>query len=435
MVPHPRLILPRIMILLRIRFVSNPRPILPRVGGEYGRTAALPAGKTLCYHDAMIAFTIAILAVLTPVGGDTHDFGEVLAGERVLHTFILENRGDRPFDVVEVLPTCSLESVSAPSKIPPGELGEFPVVLDTGSLFGPVLRGLTVKLSDGEREVQTLFKISGMVHHPVEIVPEGDEGAGIGWMGETVVQAFSTTFHDPALPRVDLLAAETVASEDQPLPPVASSVEAAPDGRSARVVLRLDAKALVPGEYRHWLNIRTTHPQVPLAQIPVAWLVRDPFLVSPPEVVFHGPSIFHAVEVRFPCRAYRDEHMKQPLSEPLGGKGFHPLEARGEMTRVRRGQTTAWVASSCLSPVPPAQAGKTKHVAVADGLRRPLRIGSISCAHPLVSVFWRQSSESSCALTVTLAGEPEREETVLLELEIESPVRERREIPIRLVKE
>jgi PKD repeat protein len=66
-----------------------------------------------------------------------HDFGDVKQGEILSHIFKLENTGDQPLLISNVLTTCGCMTVEWPKDpVPPGEKGEIIVTFDTAGKAG-----------------------------------------------------------------------------------------------------------------------------------------------------------------------------------------------------------------------------------------------------------------------------------------------------------
>ena len=112
---------------------------------------------------------------------ENYDFGRILAGDPVEHTFRLTNTGDETLVLSSVKPTCGCTAVSATTssgsfitwsrEVAPGQSGIIPIQIDTLHFGGQnVIKYVTVTSNDKSRPVINL-QIHGNVRLPVEVTP------------------------------------------------------------------------------------------------------------------------------------------------------------------------------------------------------------------------------------------------------------------------
>ena len=78
-----------------------------------------------------------------------HDFGQVIAGEPVEHTFTLTNRSDRPLVIENVRTTCGCTVTDEWAKqVPPGGTWTLPVTLKTDRIDGDTRKTIKVTTTD-----------------------------------------------------------------------------------------------------------------------------------------------------------------------------------------------------------------------------------------------------------------------------------------------
>lgn len=67
----------------------------------------------------------------------THDFGRIVEGEKVKHTFKFKNTGQAPLQVISVKPSCGCTTPSySKEPVAPGEEGFIEVLFDSGGKQG-----------------------------------------------------------------------------------------------------------------------------------------------------------------------------------------------------------------------------------------------------------------------------------------------------------
>lgn len=94
---------------------------------------------------------------------NSHDFGRVLQGKTVEHTFIFENRGTEDLLIKEVTTSCGCTAALVSSNvIKPGETGQIRVSYDSQGRAGKVSRTISVVSNDPVETIKELT-ITAMV--------------------------------------------------------------------------------------------------------------------------------------------------------------------------------------------------------------------------------------------------------------------------------
>ncbi len=94
-----------------------------------------------------------------------YNFGEVIAGIAVVHTFILTNTGDQPLVIKSVRTSCGCTTAAlAKTTLNPGEAVNLAVTFDTAGYSGKVGKSIYVTSNDPATPVLTLI-LTGTVKH------------------------------------------------------------------------------------------------------------------------------------------------------------------------------------------------------------------------------------------------------------------------------
>lgn len=103
---------------------------------------------------------------------ESHDFGPVWVGPPLKHTFKIKNEGDAELLISKVKPACGCTAAGEhPTKLAPGESGEFPFSLQSAKLRGTFEKGITISSNDPATPDLRL-KLRGEVKRYVEVVPQ-----------------------------------------------------------------------------------------------------------------------------------------------------------------------------------------------------------------------------------------------------------------------
>ncbi len=108
----------------------------------YNRKAAVE--RKIEIQSITYAEKDSIYAGLT-VSDGTFDFGKVKQGEVVKHTFTIENTGNKPLEIKDVIVGCDCNTTQlAQQSILPGEKGTIEVTFDTKGILGKQVKSITL---------------------------------------------------------------------------------------------------------------------------------------------------------------------------------------------------------------------------------------------------------------------------------------------------
>lgn len=117
----------------------------------------------------------------TPVPGDgprirfatpNHDFGRVMGGQTVHHTFVFTNTGTQVLEVTGVRTTCGCTTAGEWSRrVEPGQTGNIPIQLNVGSYSGTVAKSVTVTCND-PTQPNVPLQMQATVWKPIEVTPQ-----------------------------------------------------------------------------------------------------------------------------------------------------------------------------------------------------------------------------------------------------------------------
>jgi hypothetical protein len=233
---------------------------------------------------------VAPLAVAEPA----HDFGKLVKGDNVTHTFVLRNIGDEPVNVVFIKPSCGCTVAEFDKVIPPGGEGRVTAALDTMTLTGKASSALEVFAEGHETALATLVLsaevVSKLYAHPgyarwIYVQHEAE-----GTISQTVYSSDGAEFEvlsvEPPMPAIEVSFRPATAEERQ----------AKATGSQWVVDATLDSAAPV-GAITGFLTVQTTHPLQKVMQVPVSGFVRPTLFVEPPR------GDFGTLKIRAPRRA------------------------------------------------------------------------------------------------------------------------------------
>ena len=87
------------------------------------------------------------------------DFGEIVQGEKVTHTFSFKNTGEHPLKLTQVKPSCGCTAPNwSRELIPPGKEGFVEVTFDSSGKSGTQNKSITVFLNTPEKAKTLRFK-------------------------------------------------------------------------------------------------------------------------------------------------------------------------------------------------------------------------------------------------------------------------------------
>ena len=117
----------------------------------------------------LVCLTMGITGAATPrssVDNPIYNFGEVLKGSLVIHTFTLTNVGDETLTINRVRTSCGCTTTTlSNTSLAPGESVGLEAVFDTWGYGGRVLKSIFVETNDPDTPRLTL-RLTGVVKEP-----------------------------------------------------------------------------------------------------------------------------------------------------------------------------------------------------------------------------------------------------------------------------
>jgi hypothetical protein len=100
------------------------------------------------------------------------DFGKVVAGESVKHTFYFTNTGEGVLIISNVQPSCGCTTAGEWTRqVEPGKFGSIPVQFNSVNFNGAVHKTVSVASNDRSQPIVAL-QVNGTVWKPIEILPQ-----------------------------------------------------------------------------------------------------------------------------------------------------------------------------------------------------------------------------------------------------------------------
>lgn len=209
----------------------------------------------------------------------TKDFGAVVTGTELAHSFVLRNEGDAPLEIREIRP--GMGPISIPhfdATIPPGAAGRLDVTIDALRLAGAGTAKLELLTNDPDQATATL----GLAWNVQPVVVAKPDRAR--W--EYVQKETTGTLHHLIWAKdgqpFTVLEVETpdphLQTSFRPL--TAEERDTSLAGSQWRVELTLDSNAPV-GPIRGIVVVRTDHPKQRRMPIAVSGFVRPRYILEP----------------------------------------------------------------------------------------------------------------------------------------------------------
>ena len=208
----------------------------------------------------------------------TKDFGAVVTGTELTHSFILRNEGKAPLEIKQVVPGMGIAVKSFDPVIAPGKSGTVVVYLDALHLSGAGSTTTAVMSNDVDQPTAKLT-LSFEVKPEIAVTP--------GFARWIYVQQEPTGTIANSIHAKDGQPFE-VLGVDVPAPGIHATFRPAkPEERDSsvtgpqwRIELAIDRDAPV-GAVRGIAVVRTNHPKQPRVPIPLSGFVRPRYLLEP----------------------------------------------------------------------------------------------------------------------------------------------------------
>lgn len=99
---------------------------------------------------------------------ETHDFGQLKAGEKLSFSFVFQNKGESPIQIKSAETDCGCISARYPEQpVEPGKNGVVEVIFDSAGLFGRQLK--TVEILWNSKELKHLIIFAEVENNQLEI--------------------------------------------------------------------------------------------------------------------------------------------------------------------------------------------------------------------------------------------------------------------------
>lgn len=191
-----------------------------------------------------------------------HDFGSVAQGHVVTWDFRLRNTGGRELLIEELRTGCDCAATSSTQTVPPGGAARIRARFDTGDVFGPQRRTITLYTSDPERPA-VVVEMTGDVSLDVAADPPQLYLGGVR-RGQTAPGFSLLVGGDAEIRSVEGAARLAVAAVD---------LDDGRRGARVRITVRSDAAS---GPFREEIVVRTTSARRPSLRVPVTGRVEAP---------------------------------------------------------------------------------------------------------------------------------------------------------------
>lgn len=205
------------------------------------------------------------------------DFGKVVQGKAVEHTFVIENKGAAPLNILSVQPSCGCTTAPiSQNTVEPGKTTEIKAKFDSSRADGSVHKTINVSSNDPDNPGYTL-EITGTVIKLYETVPPRVNFNRVNKSAEFETQ-LTLKGNEGRKPKVTGVSLEGDTNFD------------------TRYVKKEDADEYVvfvklkPGAEAHYVNanvvITLEDPDVPRLQVPFNGQISSDVIFFPPRIQF-----------------------------------------------------------------------------------------------------------------------------------------------------
>jgi len=211
-----------------------------------------------------------------------HDFGKVVVGEVLRHTYAFTNAGDGVLEIKEVRSSCGCTASAGWSKrVDPGQGGTIPIELHTSGFNGPVAKQVTVLCNDTS-QTNVILQVKATVWHPIQVTPPS---AGFRVVSDTVSNTVTVLriTNNEAAPL-------TLSPPESNQRAIAAELKTIEPGRTFELVVR-PVPPLGAGNVFGTITLRTSSTNVPVLSISSWIVVQAAVTVLPTQItVPPGPS-------------------------------------------------------------------------------------------------------------------------------------------------
>jgi hypothetical protein len=196
-----------------------------------------------------------------------YDFGKVMAGEQVNHTFYFTNAGCQDLILNNVHGTCGCTVVGDwTHQVKPGDSGQIPIAFNTAMYSYPVTKLITVSCNDKSQAMGMFsLQLKGVVWRPIEVIPQA---ASLLLKPDSPFGSVTVRLTN----RLDQLLVLSTPQSSNPL--FAAELRTNIFGRGYEVVISNTA-ALPPGSVQGHITLKTSVTNIPVIDI-TAWANSQP---------------------------------------------------------------------------------------------------------------------------------------------------------------
>lgn len=201
-----------------------------------------------------------------------YNFGTVIVGETVKHSFAFTNTGDQTLEIQDVKSTCGCTTAGAWSRrTEPGKSGSIPVEFHTGHFNGPVVKEVSVTCNEPGHKTFVL-KLQGVVWHPIAVSPAGATFSGVLENPTNMFRTIRITNQED----YPLILREPKSNQRA----VAAEIITNEPGKSYELTVKL-VPPLGAGHVFGEISIPTSSTNMPVITVPV-WAIAQPAVMVLP---------------------------------------------------------------------------------------------------------------------------------------------------------
>jgi hypothetical protein len=279
----------------------------------------IPIRRTLCGIAACLLARSAAAenAPRIAIERPAVDFGSVVFGTKLSHSFVVTNPGDAPLQIEQVTSPCKCFRATFNETIAPGKSGKIRTEVDTSALEGPIFLTVRVRSNDPVRPTARV-EIRGLVKGPIMLLPRDhlDLTTVSGQDQESALEL--------EINRKDPLQVTGVDSDSGVF---AAKLEKPAPGRRYRIVVKASG-AQPLGMHSGTIRILTTDKERPVIPVRCSLLVVSSVAVEP-DTLFLQP--LSQDEAR---RGLAKDRWKV-LVKNLSGRSFAVEEVKSDASFVR----------------------------------------------------------------------------------------------------
>ncbi len=206
----------------------------------------------------------------------TVQFGDVWAGDKVEHSWVVRNEGTEILKIITVKPSCGCTVAKTYDReILPGATGKIPIIINTTRLRAKVSKTVTVTCNDPKNSTIRL-SISGNVKQRVNIDPPKGGTFGRIKPNETVKRTLTLTNNTESPIKLSLMA------------PTTKTFTAELTEKKPGQVYELALKTQPPYQDKYnrgQIKLRTNIPEQPIITIPTNVYALPQVEITPPEII------------------------------------------------------------------------------------------------------------------------------------------------------